>query len=404
MTEPPTAERAVGMELYATPGPPCAGRAKVTPGDFRVEEVISAEGLEQEWSAGKYPLYRVEKRSIDTMHMARELSSGLKSRVSYGGMKDSRAVAVQYVTPTSLRSSRPARVEGARYEASLVGYLPRPLSRSSVVANRFEVVLRDCGQEIGERVAEALRLAEARALPNYYGLQRFGASSPGTHSIGRAMVKGDFGGAVKLLVGGGTKGEEGASLPKGKDMEMRVSKALASHPGEWVRALRAIPVNLRRLYVQAYQSYIFNEALSTALKKDEDLSGCRRGDNWASCGEDGLLLSRVRGVREDPTADAVPLIQMPGYAYRDYGSRFDRCTGEALKAEGVVPAQFYLKEMQEASSEGGFRRPHLAVRDAKWDAHEGTARLSFTLARGQYATVLLREMLKPHDPVASGLF
>ena len=399
MIEPPAAEKAVGMERYATDGPPCPGRAKAAPEDFRVEEVIDGEGLQQEWSSGKYPLYKVEKRSIDTMHMARELSTALRSRVSYGGMKDSRALAVQYATPTSLRSLRPARVEGSRFLAALVGYLPRPLGRSSVVANRFDVVLRECGEEVGERVAEAFQTAKMRRLPNYFGLQRFGASSPGTHSMGRCMVNGDFKGAVSLLLEDGEAGR----LPKGKDVEAMVSRALKSHPGEWVRALRAVPVKLRRLYVQAYQSYIFNEGLSMAMKGGEDISETRPGDNWARPSMDGLLLSRVRGVGETPAVDAVPLIQMAGYAYRDYGSRFDRWTAEVMRSEGVTPVQFYLKEMQEASSEGGFRRPHLAVRDATWEIDKGRARLGFCLARGQYATVLLREILKPVDPALSGL-
>ena len=59
--------------------------------------------------------------------------------------------------------------------------------------------------------------------------------------------------------------------------------------------------------------------------------------------------------------------------------------------------------MQELSAEGGFRRPHLAVADPTWTVEGSTATLAFTLGRGQYATVLLREVLKPEDPVSAGL-
>jgi tRNA pseudouridine13 synthase len=62
-----------------------------------------------------------------------------------------------------------------------------------------------------------------------------------------------------------------------------------------------------------------------------------------------------------------------------------------------------VKEMQEVSSEGGFRRPHVAIRDASWRTDDRTATMRFVLGKGQYATILLREMIKPRDPAAAGL-
>ena len=192
-------------------------------------------------------------------------------------------------------------------------------------------------------------------------------------------------------------------LPPEKDIERRVAQDLCRHPGDWMRALRAVPLKVRRLYVQAYQSAIFNKTLSVAIASGEDISELVRGDNWAEVSQDGLATSPVMGVKDLPSGDAVPMVQVVGYAFRDYGSRFDRCAKEVLEEEGISPAQFYVQEMQEVSSEGGFRRPHMAVRDAAWRVEGGTARLGFTLGRGQYATVLLREMIKPGDPAAAGL-
>lgn len=412
------AEKAVGIEFYATPGRRCQGRAKSTPEDFRVEEVISTEGVVAEWKPGTLPLYRVEKRFIDTMHMARELEGELKSRVSYSGLKDSAAVAVQYVTPTSTKAARPLEIVKPKFRASLVGFLPRPLSRTSALANKFTVTIRDCCPEVGDRVSEALHVAAARRVPNYFGLQRFGKFGGGTHLIGKALVKGEFDRSVRLLLEGGRPSDGGEAyeamtagsyeeasrlLPPGRDVEILVARELGRHPGEWVRALRAVPVRLRRFYVQAYQSFIYNKALSRALDRGEDISAPEKGDNWAEATPDGLMLSNVRGVREEPPGGAIPLIQLVGYAYRDYGSRFDRCIKETLESEGVVPAQYYVKDMQEISAEGGFRRPHLALKDASWKGDGTTVTLGFTMARGQYATVLLREVLKPSDPVETGL-
>lgn len=403
-------EAAVGMEAYATPGERCGGRAKSSPEDFRVEELISTAGMLKDRTPGYYPVYRVQKRGIDTMHMAKEMSAELKSRVSYGGLKDSKAAASQYLTPTSLRSSNPERIVRGRFSAELVGWLPKPLTRGSVAGNRFEIVLRDCCAEVGQRIEEAFGAARAGRVPNYFGLQRFGSRGAGTHLVGKAMVRGDFEGAVNLILGrvpgGGDlvrKGGGEVALTPGQDVERLVGMAVAKYPGEWTRALRAVPIRLRRLYVQAYQSYIFNRSLSSALLAGEDISAYMKGDNWAEVSGDGLAVSYVKSASSTPEGRATPMVQVAGYAFRDYGSRFDRHVKEVMEAEQVSPPQFFIEEMQEASAEGGFRQAHMAVADEAWKVEGSDAELRFTLARGQYATVLLREVLKPEDPQVSGL-
>ncbi len=414
-------DKAVGIEAYASPGAPCTARAKSSEADFRVEESIADAGLTEEARPDYYPLYRVEKHAIDTMHMERALSDALKSRLSYGGLKDKRAVAVQYVTPTSTKSERPQRVVRERFSAQLVGFVPRPLSRSSVVGNRFEVVLRNCCQSIADRVSEVFALAEARRLPNFYGLQRFGSSGVVTHRIGRAIIRRKFREAVELILiekratddeatheareamAGGRFDEGSRLLPPGRDVEKMVARKLSLDPEDWVGALRAVPIKLRRLYTQAYQSFIFNRTLSNALMGGLDLSKLEVGDNWSAAPAGGLVLSEVHGAGEPAPEDAVPMVQFAGYSYRDYGSRFDGCANEAMKEEGVAARDFYVREMQEVSVEGGFRRPHLAVQDASFECSGERTVLKFVLGRGQYATVLLREVIKPSDPIQSGL-
>ncbi|QQG49423.1 MAG: tRNA pseudouridine(13) synthase TruD [archaeon] len=417
----PSADAAVGMEVYVTDGAPCTGRAKALDSDFRVQEYLSLEGLQSERGEGYVPLYRVEKRGIDTMHLAKELAAVLKSRVSYGGLKDKRAHAVQYITPTSSRALSPARASSEGWEATLEGFLPRPLSRGQVVANSFELILRDCCSEVGERANDALETSAGHRLPNFYGHQRFGLRGVGTHRVGREIVKGRFEEAVRLLLceprerdsseaGEARQAfregryEEGVGLlPRGQEEEASVARALARRPGDWIGALRSVPVKLRRLYVQAYQSYLFNRTLSRALRSGLDISSYESGDNWSRLGEDGLTLSRVGGVRDPPEQGAVPMVQIPGFAIRDYGSRFDACLKEVLEEEGVTGGEFYVKEMLEASAEGGFRVPHLLVAGTSAESGPGTATLKFTLAKGQYATVFIREVLKPADPANAGL-
>jgi tRNA pseudouridine13 synthase len=403
-------DAAVGMDGYASVGAPCHATVKASEEDFQVEELVALEALGG-LGQGGFPLYRVEKRSIDTMHMARELGVALRSRVSYAGLKDKKAVAVQFVTPASKKSARPQTVVRPRFTAELVGFLPRPMSRTSLRGNRFRVTLRDCCGEVADRVGEVFALAERRRLPNFYGHQRFGGPGGGTHIVGREIVGGRFEGAAEVMLTEPRPGDDqrakaareemrrgnyraGAdALPASQDTERRVARRLADNPGDFVGALRAVDVRLRRLFVHAYQSYIFNRTVSLALAEGIDFSKYEHGDNWSSPPEGGGT-TRIGGVNDPPPPGAVPMVQLVGYAYRDYGSRFDSLAEEVLKAEGVRARDFYVDEMPEVSAEGGFRLPHLSAAGLSCEVKGPVCVLGFTLGRGQYATVLLREVTK----------
>lgn len=420
MIPPPEVERAVGMESYSTSAPPCAAKLRTVDDDFEVEEILKDVKLSPDPFSGAIPLYRVEKRSTDTFHLEREMSAILRSRISYAGIKDKRAVATQYLSPTTSKASSPEVVERDKFRAVRVGYLERPLARSMVAGNRFRITLRDCCPTIELSVIESMRLCRERRMPNFYGLQRFGTRDAVTHRVGKALIASDLEKAVEILLteprsfddGNLTEArrlmkegrfEEGSSLlPPGQGVERMVARRLAKKPADRLGALRALPIALRRFYTQAYQSYIFNRTLSRAMQKGIDISICEAGDNWGELTDEGLVLRKVHGVREPQVEGAVPLVQLIGFAYRNYGSRFDACVEEVLAEEGVSPREFYVKEMQEVSVEGGFRRPHLTVLGESYQLDGDVAILSFVLARGEYATVLMREVVKPSDPHSAG--
>jgi tRNA pseudouridine13 synthase len=417
---PPEADLQVGMEAYATLGPPCHGKIRVTDSDFQVSEVLKPEVVALEPRDSYLPLYRVENHGIDTFHMARILSAELRSRISYAGVKDKRAVAVQFVTPTSTHCQRPQRLQHGYFAAELVGYVPRPISRMMMLGNSFKILIRDACEHAEESIQEAYSACSARKLPNYFGLQRFGARDPVTHKIGKQLVLGRFDGAIRQLVFQPRRGESRAvvearekattgaygaayeQFTRHQDLERMVVKRLARKPEDFVGAFRSLPIAIRRFFVHAYAAYVFNRTLSEAIRDDVDLSKAFQGDNWSTLGSDGLTLREVRGAKEAPAEGAVVLAQLVGYGYRDYGSRLDSFTTRVLEDEGVSPKQFYVKEAQEISAEGGFRRAPLIAKDVGYTIGEEGALLSFMLARGEYATTLLREMLKPDDPALSG--
>ena len=385
-----------------------------------MEEVLGELEASAAAFPGSLPLYKIEKVSVDTFHLERAMAAALKSRVTFAGMKDKRAKSIQYMTPTSAKARRPQRIDGDGFTALLAGYVDRPIVRRASSGNTFEIVIRECGLEVKSCVEEAYRMGAEMRIPNFFGYQRFGAREALTHMVGRELVGGRFREALnqillrprladgvrtreaRRLIAEGKYKEGHELLPSGQDIERMVVRRLMTRPDDAVGAIRAVPIKLRRFYVHAYQSYLFNRTVSLALKRGLDLSRVERGDNWAELSSDGLNINRVHGVREPALEGTVPVVQLAGYAYRNYGSRFDTLLEQVMTEERVAPRDFYVEDMQEVSAEGGFRRPHLAMREASFTISERATKMKFTLPRGGYATVLLREVIKPADPVASG--
>lgn len=54
--------------------------------------------------------------------------------------------------------------------------------------------------------------------------------------------------------------------------------------------------------------------------------------------------------------------------------------------------------MQEVSNEGGFRNSSIQCDDVKVNQDI----ITFTLSRGSFATMVLREIMKPEDPILAG--
>jgi tRNA pseudouridine13 synthase len=95
----------------------------------------------------------------------------------------------------------------------------------------------------------------------------------------------------------------------------------------------------------------------------------------------------------------VPAIRMAGYTFQPGKGRFEMITNNILKEEGIQPRDFYIREMDELSAQGGFRQAPLLCRDFHYF---NSLVLSFKLSAGSYATILLREIMKPLDPIKSG--
>jgi len=419
-SQPPEADIESGLLTYSTGGARHEGRLRTSFQDFQVRELISLKDVLPAKAPGLVPVYKVTKAGVDTPHVAREIAAMIKSEVNFAGLKDKNATVVQYISARSTRAMAPSELKGNRFEAQLVGF-SRPVTRGMLTGNRFRILV-ETSEDIGADIEACFRACGERRVANFYGYQRFGLKGGVNRRAGKAIVEKDFPRATGLVLSEPREGEDekakearrlcgegryGEAVPlfsSRQDTERRVASHLSQKPGDHVGALRRIPIPIRRLLVNSYQSYLFNLALSSAVAAGIDVSNARPGDNWAHLREGGLTVGRVHGVKEDVPKEgaAVPLIQIVGYAYRNYGSRFDGVLARVMEEEGVSPGSFYIKEAEEMSSEGGFRPAPLLSSDLSFKREERGFVLEFSLGKGEYATVLLREVLKPEHPRLAG--
>lgn len=416
MAPVPKIDRLAGIECYCTSFAGTGGSIKQVSEGFRVSELVD-DSLAGSISPSfddrhRYPVYILEKHDIDSNHALFEIERECRIRLRVMGIKDAKAMTTQYAGTDKVIKNPPSELKSAHTRLTLKGFTKRPLGKEFLAGNRFEITIYDSRSQDLSAFAPEIGI-----IGNFYGLQRFGSERLVTHLVGREIVRRNFGRAVELLLSYTTEYDTPMSreirskssdpgnyrqvlrmLPRGMDIEREVLSVLVAGK-DAVSALRAVPITIRRLFVQAYQAYIFNRCLSAAIANGEDLLEPLAGD---ICFEMEGPATFGRIIKYDPAAKAkmVPAIRMAGYTFQPGKGRFESITRAVLEEEGANAKDFYVKDMQELSQQGGFRQASLWCMDFSYN--KSPLAVSFKLPKGSYATTLLRELIKPEDPIASG--
>lgn len=394
----PKIDSDIGIGLYSTKFAGCGGKIRTILDDFTVSEVLSKKTLDS-LSDNGYAVYRLKKSGIDTNHALDLVLKKTGARLKALGLKDAHAITTQYVCSMASGKAAPNYSDG-RISLERIGYAKKPLSAKDMIGNNFVIRIQESDATLGD-------FAESDKILNFYGYQRFGSKRPVTHLIGKAIIQKRFSDAISLLLSFTSEYDSAqntqlrkemadssnyarllAEIPPQMDLEKKILAEMISH-GDPQKALHKLPIGIRRLYVEAYQSYLFNRTITESYQYGENLFAPQQGD---VCFDKNAKLGKYE--MDDLQKLAIPLV---GYSYFKK-TRFDYHISKILEQEQIKPSDFYLKEMQESSNEGGFRSAAIQCDD--FAINDNVA--SFTLQRGSFATMVMREIIKPQNPLEAG--
>jgi tRNA pseudouridine13 synthase len=408
----PNIDRMAGIEIYSTKFDGIGGSIKVKNEDFKVLELL-VESISRDISRNsdnsyRFPVLLLQKKGLDSNHAIIEISNQLGTKVRVLGIKDSKAVTTQYGTC----DNKKFRIGKTTHtNLSLLGYSKHSIKKSHIKGNQFEInISNPLRSDIDEFITEI------SSIPNYYGLQRFGSERLVTHLVGRAIINRNFKKAVEIFLCHTTEYDTQFSkeirekcndpknyahvikiIPKGMDIERNLLRSLVDGKG-YISALRSVPLNIRRLFVHAYQAFMFNTCLSSMIRNGESISCCLKNDFCFKL-ENQITMGKLMKYLDECNTNLVPAMHLPGYSFKSTDGRFENSLSLLMKQENISPKDFYLKEMQELSVEGGFRQLPLLVNDF---TYSDNLLVKFKIPIGSYATILLRELMKPDDPIKSG--
>jgi tRNA pseudouridine13 synthase len=283
-------------------------------------------------------------------------------------------------------------------------------------ANRFAIKIRDVEPTAVVKLRPVLDMLEKRGMPNYFGEQRFGRRE-NNDQLGAALIRDDNEALLRLLLGSpDPRFDDAASLqartafdardnatamktwPRRAGMERRVlARLMKTHRPS--AAIRTVDEKVRRLWVSALQSRVFNDVVAARIETVDQLFD---GD-LAYKHENGACFTVESAATEQPRADRFeisPTGPLVGYRMSLPHGRELEIEQAALRQVNLTPADFRKAGKHKVK---GARRP-LRVKPADVslaagvDDHGGHITVAFTLPAGSYATVLLRELMKSPSP------
>jgi tRNA pseudouridine13 synthase len=256
----------------------CSMKLKQLPKDFIVEEITNIRVTQEK---DDQTIFLMEKTGIDTYNAIHSIAKKLhipQSEIGYAGLKDKPALTRQYISIPEHYKVHSTKIDALNIQ--LVGYYRKKIKIGDLKGNKFTIIVHDVKNSELDDVFEIAKTISRSGVPNYFDSQRFGSVIK-NEFIAKYVVKNDYEQAVKLYLTACFESEprrirdekckilgqwdDLCNVAIGNEVFAKIIKEYLKTKS-WLAAYEKIPARLREMFVNAYQSYIWNECIKEVLK------------------------------------------------------------------------------------------------------------------------------------------
>lgn len=432
----PDFEHQIGIDTYFTKDPGVGGKLRVRIDDFHVTELFLYPPKKD---TGRYTIAEVSCRNWETHTLVHEIADRLhisQRRISFAGTKDKRAwttqlMSFEHIPPEDLSrlSIKDVSFENL-YQSDVLVRI------GDLLGNCFDITIRNLDETIvpGQIKSLITPIQEIGGFPNFYGIQRFGIIRPITHLVGKLMVHGEFENAAMTYVAHPMEAENETtsalraelektrdyaqafhSFPDALNFEKAMLNRLMQDQNDFIGAFKELPKNLLMMFVNAYESFLFNKILSERLRRNLPIHQAIVGDLISPVSNNIVSqelipvrssnIDKVNGQLSKKKAVVTGLLIGSDTLFAD-GAMGD-IEHTVIESEHLDPRDFIIPEIPFLSSSGSRRALCAFLPTLEWtlrfddmqqEANHQALRLQFKLQKGCYATSLLREIMKSSNP------
>lgn len=390
--------------------------------DFFVDEVP----LQLPSGEGPNTWMHIEKNGRTTLDVVLDIARELhisRKRTGFAGMKDRSAITRQWLCISNITPEELPDFNEILHNVQVleIKQNQKKLRMGQLRGNKFKINIRNTNdpqndKEIAEEVLESLKIT---GVPNYYGYQRFGEVRSTTHLVGKCLVEGDIKKAVDTYIGNPNpeehdqpyesrklydegKLEEAYNLmPKSMRYEKSMIRELMiakDKHGElqekdYIRAIESLPKPLKRMFVNAYESFLFNKIINERAKiginkyYDGDII-IDQEDHWVHDVNKDTIQEEMDKFELNPTAPLlgtkVPLAE----------GKQGEIEQKIIDEENINKESFECPKTPKLGSNGVRRSIRFKIEDTHVEEIDTGISVEFFIPKGCYATSVLREIIK----------
>ncbi len=338
--------------------------------DFVVNEIPLYE-----WSGeGEHLILKVRKRDLTTWEMVKIIAkiAGADSRdIGYAGLKDRNGMTMQYISIPKKFEDKFENFDEKNISILEKHYHNNKIKLGHLKGNRFFIRLKKVNPTSATKIAEAVKNLDQFGMPNFFGYQRFGVNGD-NYLVGKEII-------------------DGKSKIRDK--------------------------NKKRLFINSYQSHIFNQWLSERIKFSRVVDSFSKDELPSVLENLGIQLQYPELLQNQPhpfkLLEGDMMLHYPfgkGFALKSeefeegvkrFGERDSVPSGillgkraKSTTGDSAVFEDKFLEDVRVVDGERRYAWIFPTDVESRYREDDFWFELNFTLPKGSYATTFIEEIAK----------